>query len=359
MINELKNIGSEKYKSEAAMQEEAEKKELTEQTSISKTSFKGKRGGALPEYLYWYFNKLVQEYSVLTSNDNPELHEKAKKIIEKISDLTWDDLFILERIILLLQPDEAVRKRVWVVREECRKILGEQFYKNYKDTNPLDPSNADIKALRADLNVLISQLHQYYLSLEAREESLSTVKTSLVRSAGAIMFVIFLFLVMYNVNIPDDVFIKGIKDVVDKSRLFFAVISSGVVGAFVSVLRRVQAIPSTNTHTDDSVTIQLNLHYSFGSIMAALFFGAVFSVVLFFLFAGHFIEGEVFPKFNEVNASGFDFCAFISQIDPKGGVNFGKLMIWSFLAGFAENFVPDSLDRIRAKATNNKSVGKN
>lgn len=40
---------------------------------------------------------------------------------------------------------------------------------------------------------------------------------------------------------------------------------------------------------------------------------------------------------------------FIKQTGPKNGVSFALLMIWSFIAGFAERLVPDTLNRLVAK----------
>ena len=40
---------------------------------------------------------------------------------------------------------------------------------------------------------------------------------------------------------------------------------------------------------------------------------------------------------------------FIKQTGPKDGVSFALLMIWSFIAGFAERLVPDTLNRLVAK----------
>lgn len=40
---------------------------------------------------------------------------------------------------------------------------------------------------------------------------------------------------------------------------------------------------------------------------------------------------------------------FLQRTGPKDGASFALLMIWSFIAGFAERFVPDTLNRLVAK----------
>ena len=40
---------------------------------------------------------------------------------------------------------------------------------------------------------------------------------------------------------------------------------------------------------------------------------------------------------------------FLRDTGPKDGVSFALLMIWSFIAGFAERLVPDTLNRLVAK----------
>jgi hypothetical protein len=50
-----------------------------------------------------------------------------------------------------------------------------------------------------------------------------------------------------------------------------------------------------------------------------------------------------------------DFNRFVKETGPADGVEFGKLLVWAFIAGFAERFVPDTLDRMVARAKDDKS----
>jgi hypothetical protein len=40
----------------------------------------------------------------------------------------------------------------------------------------------------------------------------------------------------------------------------------------------------------------------------------------------------------------------VYHIQPIAVEDWGKLLIWSFIAGFAERFVPDTLDRLIARS---------
>jgi hypothetical protein len=79
--------------------------------------------------------------------------------------------------------------------------------------------------------------------------------------------------------------------------------------------------------------------------------GAIFAVVLMMMFIGGMLKGVVFPEFIHVVASRPDLSFFdtVWGTLPKNSEEYGKLLVWSFLAGFAERLVPDSLDRLGSK----------
>jgi hypothetical protein len=45
-----------------------------------------------------------------------------------------------------------------------------------------------------------------------------------------------------------------------------------------------------------------------------------------------------------------EFSAFLKQTGPDSGGSFAMLLVWSFIAGFAERFVPDTIDRLVSQA---------
>ena len=108
----------------------------------------------------------------------------------------------------------------------------------------------------------------------------------------------------------------------------------GALGGFISSQRHVQSIASVG----ESLTDMTNLYFFGSNLTASAISGAVFAAVLFMLFAGGLVQGGLFPKW-PVPENG-DFWQ-----------EFAKLLTWSFIAGFAERFVPDTLDHLVARSS--------
>jgi hypothetical protein len=69
--------------------------------------------------------------------------------------------------------------------------------------------------------------------------------------------------------------------------------------------------------------------------------------VLFLAVAGNLVGGEMFPSF----VCKIDDCnSFVGLFSygPEQVQDYAKVLVWSFLAGFSERLVPDSLRSLSA-----------
>lgn len=184
---------------------------------------------------------------------------------------------------------------------------------------------------------------------------------------------------------------------------------AGVIGGCISMLQRIQSAPSEG----DALFNLAALTNGWRGLSLSPLYGGIFASVLFILFAAGLLKGAAFPTIdtsvtNAVSAEQqqttkpeqskpaptpateaqpkttmFETVAdqpnpatespkntpannslpattdkatsvlkikdFLKETGPKDGVSFALLMIWSFIAGFAERLVPDTLNRMVAK----------
>jgi hypothetical protein len=108
--------------------------------------------------------------------------------------------------------------------------------------------------------------------------------------------------------------------------IFSIIMALGALGAAVSVISR--------TRNDQSVLSNISLL----EVLSIQTIGAIFACVLGFAFMGNLLSGEIFP-----NPSVFYRIIYIPSA-------FAKLLVWSFIAGFSERFVPNVLNNLIKKA---------
>lgn len=128
------------------------------------------------------------------------------------------------------------------------------------------------------------------------------------------------------------------------------VMFAGVLGAAFSILQRVQRSTAA-----DPLLALFNLRAARSQIYLSIVSGAIASLVVFAVFSGGMLEGGLFPRIANANSPQqcqgvMKLVKYLQATGPCTHADYGKLLVWAFVAGFAERFVPDILDRFTASA---------
>jgi hypothetical protein len=129
-----------------------------------------------------------------------------------------------------------------------------------------------------------------------------------------------------------------------KFDIFDLTLLAGAVGGTMSLIQRVQALPEA-----DPILFRLSGGTTvLQSVLIPPLTGAIFAAVLFMLFAGHTINGPIFPAFNVVPGP-MDFKKFYEGTLPLDTTSYALMLAWAFIAGYAERFFPDTINRLTAQ----------
>jgi hypothetical protein len=242
------------------------------------------------------------------------------------------------------------------------------------------PGSAEIvqRVLRADIRYLLSKFYLYYAVLPLREGLREQLTSRAVKMTVIILIVITILAIISLGGL--NYFLGGGKfdAVFGLTGVFGITVGSvalaGIVGGCVSMLQRIQSAPTEG----DALFNLAALTNGWRGVSLSPLYGAIFASLLFVLFAAGILEGTVFPKIETVGSEkaqpattatpGLDASPyptptpnetqrtgvlqvkdFLKETGPKDGVSFALLMIWSFIAGFAERLVPDTLNRLVTK----------
>lgn len=250
------------------------------------------------------------------------------------------DLFALERAVLAAEPEPLLRRHAWVVRDRFRNIAGEDECKAYVDSNPPNADSAPVDTLRSDLEILLGKTHYLLLFQPSREQMRSRltvyayglILAALIAAAAA-------WVTSLQAHAPYQTpFLQSVGAI-------FLAFFMGVVGGTLSVIQRIQSLPE-----GDPLFRSLLIRVSSWGLIGSPITGGAFAVILYLVFAANLFQASVFPSIKTPDTTTPNFWAFITATYPKIGVDWAKVLVWSFLAGFAERLVPDLLTRLTTAA---------
>ena len=290
------------------------------------------REQALPDYGLRYFDHLYGAYQSLPENSTTPYQALLDTLVKKRQEgdsLTWHDLYTFDLILTKLQPDENLPRIVWNLRSRYRDVAGLREYEAYIASKPPELAPAAQTAdLRADIEYLLGQIHLRYAMAPIRARVNSALSLCMLVTIGVVLLGILLYI-----------------SIRFESSLVVIVALIGAIGGLTSVQQRFQSAASVGDPVD-SVSVFI---HGWWDIFTSVTSGAIFAVVLYLLIAAGLLSGEVFPTMiaPEKLAHGTDvhLKTFLEKMVPDTTGDYAKLLIWSFIAGFAERFVPDTMSR--------------
>lgn len=210
------------------------------------------------------------------------------------------------------------------------------------DADP-PPSRA---ALLAEALSLLEQLKLSYTFISERDTRVSEIRSwalSLLAALFAVLVVVFAAGTVVRSALPNLETELAVNSLLNYG-LLVAVAASGAV---VSIIQRSQAQAVADLSVGDPVAHISALRHGLSGLVVAGLAGPALALVLVPLFAGGIITiGDLTPTFNKVcdeAVANFNLIDHCVSLDMTGSA---KMLVWAFLAGFAERLVPDVLDRL-------------
>jgi hypothetical protein len=302
----------------------------------------------LPEEAREQLDGLIETYDRLKARagkDFPgsdgEIALLKTKIANVQATLWWTDVAQAELCVVdvLGDADLLVHLQGW--RRRAHDVLGEARYSVYLSTAPNLSGEVKPEVLRADLGECVRAVYYFYSAYGVSARSRSGVTIAAMRVAIWILLSEGLVAAILAAKAPS--WMAWWPTVPDRDlgalEFMLATSATAVLGSIVSVQRRVQD-PTVDTDPFYRY-IQTTADYV-GIAVVPPVFGAIFGMVMYGLLVSKLIMGTLL----NLNDNGV----------PTGADHIGLLLVLGFVAGFAEQLIPDALNRIAARALSSVST---
>jgi hypothetical protein len=134
--------------------------------------------------------------------------------------------------------------------------------------------------------------------------------------------------------------------------IMIPVMVAGAGGAFVSSLRRLYSFQDIFPRRKYVRLFQKMNFYVVAYSLVPAVVGIIAAVMIYLLFAAGLLKGDLFPEFSCAEGKTCtDFHGFVSDWMPVNAPANAKAIVWGFIAGFSERFMPDILNRLANDTT--------
>ena len=117
----------------------------------------------------------------------------------------------------------------------------------------------------------------------------------------------------------------------------------GTVGGIANNYRRLVRMPISAESSQHGHLVTLQIYVS-------PLVGGVFAGVLYGLFMSGLVQGSMFPQFSQIETMYDTYSLFAAGVEPLHNQDAAKVLVWSFVAGFSETFVPNFIDKAAKEA---------
>lgn len=279
---------------------------------------------------------------------------EIERLIAK-PDKSWSEVYALERLIVPLMPELEIT--AFYQRRLARaKTLGlpalSAHEANWEAAKVEKHPDERLKAKQAAYFVLLDDLNWYHTAQRLDRAQRDEAAQRLWRVGLVTLFLVALpWLLIAGLGLAATSY-PGLRSFLDKAIVyapwfgFYTALSFGLLGALFSRLNSFQSNVATLTYADIGQTFKLRY------LMVRFGFGMVGAAILYFLMAGGFLKGALFPDLHAANFSehlvklwGRQYMAVVPDAE------FAKLVVWSFIGGFSERFVSSALEKGEASAS--------